>query len=195
MYCFGGDIICFKMEKTSNIIKQIITYTIIFLPIAIGMTIGAIYGNKWGDNKYNNLKKSEYNPPSYVFSIAWPILYILIGVIYSYALYDYICIPDKISKCGTIIYFKRLKYWIIPTLALLFNFMYIPVFFGENGLYNGFIIIILSLIFAILTLIQFYLQDNYNSNIKYFALLALLPYIIWLSFATYLSYNLYILNP
>jgi tryptophan-rich sensory protein len=158
------------------------------------MTIGAIYGKKWGDDKYKNLKKSEYNPPSYVFSIVWPILYILIGVIYSYALYDHICIPDKISKCGTTIYFKRLKYWIIPTLALLFNFMYIPVFFGENGLYNGLIIIILSLIFAILTLIQFYLQDNYNSNIKYFAILALLPYIIWLSFATYLSYDLYMLN-
>jgi tryptophan-rich sensory protein len=72
--------------------------------------------------------------------------------------------------------------------------MYIPIFFGENGLYNGLIIIILSLVFAILTLIQFYLQDNYNSNIKYFAILALLPYIAWLSFATYLSYDLYMLN-
>ncbi len=194
MYCFGGDMLCFKTQKTSNIIKQIITYTIIFLPLVIGMTIGAIYGKKWGEDKYKNLKKPKYNPPSYVFSIVWPILYIMIGIIYSYALYDSLCIPDKISKCGSTIYFKGLKYWIIPMLALLFNFMYIPVFFSENGLYNGLIIIILSLVFAILTLIQFYLQDNYNSNIKYFAILALLPYIIWLSFATYLSYDLYMLN-
>jgi tryptophan-rich sensory protein len=193
-YCFGGDFLCFKKQKTSNIIKQIITYTIIFLPLVIGMTIGAIYGKKWGEDKYKNLKKPKYNPPSYVFSIVWPILYIMIGVIYSYALYDSLCIPDKISKCGSTIYFKGLKYWIIPMLALLFNFMYIPVFFSENGLYNGLIIIILSLVFAILTLIQFYLQDNYNSNIKYYAILALLPYIIWLSFATYLSYDLYMLN-
>lgn len=194
MYCFGGDILCLKTQSTSNIIKQILTYTIIFLPLVIGMTIGAIYGKKWGEDKYKNLKKSKYNPPSYVFSIVWPILYIMIGVIYSYALYDSLCIPDKISKCGTTIYYKRLKYWIIPMMALLFNFLYIPVFFGENGLYNGLIIIILSLVFAILTLIQFYLQDNYYSNIKYYAILALLPYIIWLSFATYLSYDLYILN-
>jgi len=194
MYCFGGDVLCFNTQKTSNIIKQIITYTIIFLPLVVGMTIGAIYGKKWGDDKYKNFKKSKYNPPSYVFSIVWPILYIMIGVIYSYALYDNICIPDKISKCGTNIYYKELKYWVIPTLALLFNFMYIPVFFGENGLYNGLIIIILSLVFAILTLIQFYMQKNYNSNIKYYAMLALLPYIAWLSFATYLSYDLYMLN-
>ena len=192
-YCIG-DLVCFKTQKTSNIIKQIITYTIIFLPLVIGMTIGAIYGKKWGEDKYKNLKKPKYNPPSYVFSIVWPILYIMIGVIYSFALYDSLCIPDKISKCGTTIYFKGFKYWIIPTLALLFNFMYIPVFFGDNGLYNGLIIIILSLVFAILTLMQFYLQDNYNSNIKYYAILALLPYIVWLSFATYLSYDLYMLN-
>jgi tryptophan-rich sensory protein len=194
MYCFGNDTICFKTQKTSNIIKQIITYTIIFLPLVIGMTLGAIYGKKWGEDKYKNLKKPKYNPPNYVFSIVWPILYIMIGTIYSFALYDSLCIPDKMSKCGSTIYFKGLNYWIIPMLALLFNFMYIPVFFGENGLYNGLIIIILSLVFAILTLIQFYLQDNYNSNIKYYAILALLPYIIWLSFATYLSYDLYMLN-
>ena len=194
MYCFGGDVFCFNTQKTSNIIKQIITYTIIFLPLVVGMTIGAIYGKKWNEDKYKNLKKSKYNPPSYVFSIVWPILYIMIGVIYSYALYDNICVPDKISKCGTKIYYKGLKYWIIPTLALIFNFMYIPIFFGENGLLNGLIIIILSLVFAILTLIQFYSQKNYNSNIKYYAMIALLPYIAWLSFATYLSYDLYMLN-
>jgi len=178
----------------SDIIINFITVIIIISPLVIGTTIGAIYGKKWGDDKYKNLKKSAYNPPSYVFGIVWPILYLAIGFIYSYALYDLLCIPDKISKCGTTVYYKDLKYWIIPMLALLFNFMYVPIFFGENGLFNGLIIVILSLVFAILTLIQFYLQDNYNSYIKYFAILALLPYIAWLSFATYLSYDIYMLN-
>jgi len=194
MYCFGGDFICFKTQKTSNIIKQIITYTLIFLPLVIGMTIGAIYGKKWGEDKYKNLKKPKYNPPSYVFSIVWSILYLLIGFAYSIALYDWKCISDKIGKCGTSIYYKEFKYWIIPSLALLFNFMYIPVFFGENGLYNGFIIIILSLVFAILTLIQFYMQLDVYGNGRNIITLAFIPYIIWLSFATYLSYDLYMLN-
>ena len=98
MYCFGGNVICFNTQSTSNIIKQILTYTIIFSPLVIGLTIGAIYGNKWGEDKYKNLKKSKYYPPSYVFSIVWPILYIMIGVIYSYALYDSIFISDKNIK-------------------------------------------------------------------------------------------------
>jgi tryptophan-rich sensory protein len=180
----------------SYFVENIITFIIIFLPLVIGLSIGAIYGKNWNDPKYKNLKKPAYNPPSYVFGIVWPILYLAIGVIYSYALYDY-----KKSGAGaaaaaatSFVYYKELKYWVIPMLALLFNFLYIPVFFGENGLFNGFVIIILSLVFAILTMIQFYLQKNNNNNIKYYAILALLPYVAWLSFASYLSYNIWVMN-
>lgn len=178
---------------TDMFIKTI-RYFIVFMPLIIGMSIGAIYGKKWQEDKYKNLKKPTYNPPNYVFGIVWPILYLLIGAIYSYALYDSRCIPDSLSSCTKNIYYKDLKYWIIPILALIFNFLYIPVFFGENGLYNGCIIIILSLIFAILTLIQFILQGSYYKYTVIFAIIALVPYIIWLAFATYLSYNILILN-
>ena len=180
--------------SNATTVSNIITFTIILLPLVIGLSIGAVYGKNWNDPKYRNLKKPAYNPPSYVFGIVWPILYLAIGIIYSYALYDSLCVPDKISKCGTTIYYKGWKYWVIPMLALLFNFLYVPVFFGENGLFNGFVIIILSLVFAILTMIQFYLQSNYNDSIKYYAILALLPYIAWLSFASYLSYNIWVMN-
>ena len=191
--CLGNNI-CFEDNSSVDILFTIIRFIIIFTPLIIGMTIGGIYGKKWGEDKYKNLKKPEYNPPNYVFGIVWPILYLLIGGIYSYALYDSKCIPDSISKCASVVYYKDLQYWIIPTLALIFNFLYIPVFFGENGLYNGFIIIILSLIFAILTLVQFMVQTNYYEYTQVFAIIALVPYILWLSFATYLSYNIYILN-
>jgi translocator protein len=185
-----GENICFD----SDIFIQTIRYIIIFTPLIIGMTIGAVYGKKWNEDKYKNLQKPALNPPNYVFGIVWPILYLLIGGIYSYALYDSKCIPDSISACAKTVYFKDLKYWIIPTIALIFNFLYIPIFFAENGLFNGFIIIIFSLIFAVLTLIQFVLQGNYYKNTGLFAMIALVPYILWLSFASYLSYNIYILN-
>ena len=191
--CLGQNI-CVDDSYAIDIIFKSIRYFILFIPLIIGMTIGAIYGKKWNEDKYKNLKKPEYNPPNYVFGIVWPILYLLIGGIYSYALYDSKCIPDSISKCAKIIYYKDFKYWIIPTLALIFNFLYIPVFFGENGLFNGFVIIILSLIFAVLTLVQFIMQSNYYKYTKTLAIIALVPYILCLSFASYLSYNIYILN-
>jgi tryptophan-rich sensory protein len=191
--CLGNNI-CFEDNKGIDILFTVIRFIIIFIPLIIGTTIGGIYGKKWNEDKYKNLKKPEYNPPNYVFGIVWPILYLLIGGIYSYALYDSKCIPDNLSKCSTIVYYKDLQYWIIPTLALIFNFLYVPVFFGENGLYNGFIIIILSLIFAVLTLIQFIIQNNYYEYTRVFSIIALVPYILWLSFASYLSYSIYILN-
>lgn len=184
-----GDMMCFNTSLNPDVINYIITAIIIFFPLAVGLTTGAMYRNAWDDPKYRNLKKPSYNPPSFVFGIVWPILYLAIGIIYSYALYDYRRGANK-----SIIYFKDFKYWIVPILALLFNFIYIPTFFGENGLLNGFIIIIFSLIFAIATLLQFYFQDNYDPYMKYYAILALLPYIIWLSFASALSFEIYRMN-
>jgi len=191
-----SDIYCYrnKSYKNTDLLVNIIYYTIVFLPLIIGMSIGAIYGKKWQEDKYKNLIKPDFYPPSYLFGIVWPILYLMIGLIYSYALYDRDCSPFGISKCGKRRFFKNTKYWIIPILALIFNFSYIPAFFSENGLFNGFIIIILSLVFAILTLIQFVMQINYYPYTYIFAILALIPYIAWLSYASYLSYHIYILN-
>ena len=184
-----GDIMCFTTSVNPDVIKYIIIGIIIILPLAVGMTIGAMYRKAWDDPNYKNLKKPAYNPPSYAFGIAWTILYLAIGIIYSYALYDYRRGTNK-----SIIYFKDFKYWVIPIVALLFNFLYIPTFFGDNGLLNGFIIIIFSLIFAIATLLQFYFQDNYDANTRYYAIAALLPYIAWLSFASALSFDIYRMN-
>ena len=77
-YCIGS-LFCFKTFSSADIVIKIISVIIIFTPLIIGLTIGAIYGKKWGDDKYKNLKKPKYNPPSYLFGIIWPILYLFIG--------------------------------------------------------------------------------------------------------------------
>ena len=190
-----SDIYCYrhKSHKNTDLLVNIIYYTIVFLPLIIGMSIGAIYGKKWQEDKYKNLIKPDFYPPSYLFGIVWPILYLMIGLIYSYSLYDRDRTPWWV-KCGKRQFFKNSKYWIIPILALIFNFSYIPAFFSENGLFNGFIIIILSLVFAILTLIQFIMHRDISRTKYIWAILALIPYIAWLSYASYLSYHIYILN-
>tara|TARA_Y100000389_G_scaffold46034_1_gene40913 strand:- start:110 stop:607 length:498 start_codon:yes stop_codon:yes gene_type:complete len=157
------------------------SYILIFIPIIIGMGIGAIYSSKWKEEKYKNLIKPKFNPPNYIFGIVWPILYLLIGLSYSNSLYN------KFSL-------NKLNYFIIPVIALIFNFLYTPVFFGNNGLLYGFIVVILSLFFAILTFIQFQFYDNSYWFTKHKTAYLLIPYILWLIFASYLSYNIYIFN-
>jgi translocator protein len=194
-----SDIFCFK-EKTkrqTDFILFIIKWIIILLPIVVGTSMGIIYGKKWDEEKYKNLKKPPLYPPNYLFSIVWPILYIMIGFTYYNILYNSGCIPYGYSKCGITIKYVKSIYLIIPTLALIFNFAYIPVFFSENGLFNGLVVIILALLFAVLTVIQtmvLYWGSFFNSYRIIIVLFGLVPYIAWLCFATYLSYNLYVLN-
>lgn len=145
------------------------SYFIIFLPLIIGFFIGFFTKpDKW----YFDLNKSPLTPPGYVFSIAWSILYILIGISYFIALNN-----------------KSFIYWIIPLLHLFLNFLYTPFIFLYNKILESSFIVLLTLITAIITMILFYNYDN--TRISFYLLI---PYIIWLIFANYLSWSLYFLN-
>jgi len=141
---------------------------ILFIPIIIGFGIG--YFTK-PDIWYFNLKKPILNPPSYIFGIAWFILYIMIGISYYIALKD-----------------KPLVYWIIPLIHLFINFSYSPIIFIFKRLLESALIVLLTLITLIMTMILFYI---YNKPISVYLLI---PYLIWLIFANYLAWSVYYLN-
>jgi len=122
------------------------------------------------DEWYKKIKKSELTPPGYVFGIVWSILYILIIIAYTIGL-------------------SKLNYelWIIPTLQLLLNFSYSPVFFYYKNILGGAILTTLILIFTLVTLYIF-------SKKTIEAVYILIPYVIWLLFANYLAWSIYFLN-
>lgn len=143
-------------------------YLIIILPLIIGFLIGF---NTKPDDWFKTLKKPVLNPPSYVFSIAWSILYLLIGVSYYLALKD-----------------KSFIYWLIPLFHLLINFSFSPIMFIYKRLLESAFITLLTLITLIIVMILFY---NYK---KYISIYLLIPYLIWLIFANYLAWSVYYLN-
>lgn len=145
-----------------------ISFIIIILPLIIGFMIGFFTKP---DNWFRNLKKPALNPPPYIFSIAWFILYILIGVSYYLALKD-----------------KSYVYWIIPIIHLILNFSYTPVIFVYRKLLESAFIVLLTLITLIIIMILFY------SYKKYISFYLLIPYLIWLLFANYLAWTFYHLN-
>lgn len=87
------------------------------------------------------------------------------------------------------IYYKSLIYWIIPVIHLILNLSFTPVMFGANNLLAAFIITLFTLITSLIIIWQFYTT---KSNI--ISIYLLIPYVLWLSFATYLAYDIYILN-
>ena len=141
---------------------------LIFTPLIIGFLVGM---SSKPDEWYFNLNKPAFNPPNYAFSIAWSILYLLIGISYYLALKD-----------------KPFVYWIIPVFHLLLNYLYTPIIFIYRKLFESAFIVLLTLITAIIVAILFYSYKNYISAYL------LIPYILWLMFANYLAWSVYYLN-
>jgi len=125
---------------------------------------------------YASLEKPFFVPPSWTFSVVWTILYLLMGI----ALY-------LIWKKG---WEKRDVRTAIGVfgIQLFLNFLWSLLFFGFQSPLLGLIEIIFLWIAIVATIWLFY-------KISRAAGLLLIPYLIWVSFAALLNYNIFILNP
>lgn len=152
-----------------NILSFIFKILFILAPLILGFSISAFFKpNEW----YKNLQKPEYIPPSIVFSIVWSFLYLLFGISMYYG-----------------IYYKKSVYWIIPIIHLIANLLFSPIMFGYNNLLWAFMITLITLITCILIIWQFYITKSNMISIY-----MLIPYLLWLIFATYLAYDIYSIN-
>ena len=142
-------------------------YIIILMPLFFGL-LSSTKTDTW----YKNLKKPSYVPPSYLFGIVWPILYLCIGTAYYIAL-------------GT----KSWTYWVFPIIHLLLNFSYSPLLFRFKKLRESMIVCFLTLFTAIILTYLFYKYDRSKLSVY-----LMIPYILWLTFASFLSYKIYKLN-
>lgn len=113
---------------------------------------------------YNSLEKSPYNPPNYIFPIAWFLLYIIIS--YSYAQ----------SWTGPLFY--------VWTANIILNILWSPVFFHFNN--SSLSLIIIGLMIATLVYILYHYYTTDSTLLFWLNII----YLAWLSFAFYL--NLYI---
>ena len=122
-------------------------------------------------NFYKSLNLPFFAPPPILFAIVWPILYLLIAI----SIY-------KISKIG---FSKEYKYFLITNY--IFNQSFTFLFFNLKSIILGTLSSILSLITAI-----FLFLETKKSNKKTSYLL--IPYLIWLIFASILSISILFLN-
>ena len=123
---------------------------------------------------FHSLNSPVYSPPDWIFMPVWTILYIFIGISL------YLFIQDGFSKGKTIplLFFA---------LQLFFNFMWSIIFFSWQNIFLAFIDVVLLLITIIITIFMFY---KYSKLSAYF----LIPYLLWVFFATILNFGYLILN-
>lgn len=139
-----------------------------FLAVCVVAISGALFKpGVW----YDALSKPFWTPPKLVFPIAWTILYLMIAV------------------AGTFIFdgpFRTLKQlWI---LQLVLNGLWSWLFFGQHWMLPGMLDMVLLLgTIAWLVWLAF-------SRIRIAGWL-LLPYLVWVAYASTLNLGMYVLNP
>jgi|TARA_B110000503_G_scaffold141511_1_gene235304 translocator protein len=136
--------------------------------LVLGMISGSIStanSSQW----YNNLSKSFFTPPGFVFPIAWTLLYLLMGITLA-----------KIYKE------KKITLLNIFTTQMILNLLWSPLFFYSNSIFLALIDLI-----ALWICIAIFICLSWKNR---FISLSFIPYFLWVSFALFLNYNIYIFN-
>lgn len=150
-------------------------YKYIILNIAISLGIGELsaFFTMNSMDIYQNINRPKLAPPGYIFPIVWTILYVLMGIS-SYLIHRS---NHKNKETALIIYYFQ----------LLINFSW-PIFFFN---YQNFLLA-LAILFILNILVIVLIKVTYSIN--HLASYLLIPYLIWILFALYLNFWIFIHN-
>lgn len=143
----------------------------IAVPLVGGMISARIAGDQM--KEFGLLNQPALSPPGWIFPIVWTILYILMGISLLLVLRSH-----HEYKVGAVALFIS---------QLVMNYLWSPAFFVEQDYVKALIILVLMLTTTvILTLV--------TRKINKAAAWMLVPYILWMCFATYLNVGVGMLN-
>ncbi len=156
--------------------KRKLSYIVIGILVCsvIGFVSSVVTQNSVND-WYLTLNKPGFNPPNWVFAPVWTVLYIMMGV--SVGLVWAKGFHHKWVKTG-LYHFG---------FQLLLNGLWSIVFFGLEQPFWGLLVILTLLVVLLLTIKWF----NVVSRTAAFLLV---PYALWVSFATLLNFKIWELN-
>ncbi|ASU33706.1 TspO/MBR family protein [Mucilaginibacter xinganensis] len=148
--------------------------TSLFITLAIGF-VASLFTRPQIAGWYSTLNKPSFNPPAWLFAPVWTALYIMIAIA-AYLVWQ--------RRDGSVSYKTAAT---IYAVQLLLNFSWSIVFFGLHGILPAVFVILLMWAAIIL-------------NIRWFAKFSkiaawlLVPYLLWVSFASLLNLSIYLLN-
>ncbi len=142
---------------------------------AISLLVGSLSALLTGENMmlYQTVEKPALAPPAILFPIVWTALYLLMGV---GAAMVYNAVGDY-RRLGLILFFAQLAV----------NFFWSILFFNLRAFLFAFVWLILLWVLAAAMSIAFFKTRRVAGLLQ-------IPYLLWLTFAAYLSFSVYILN-
>jgi benzodiazapine receptor len=155
-----------------NIILKLIISILASLVVA---GIGSLFTLKAIPIWYAGLKKPPYTPPNRVFGPIWTTLYILMGISVFFVW------KDGLAINGALLAFTL--FWV----QLTFNGLWSIIFFGMKSKVGGVITIITLWLLILTTIITSFRVSGWAGAL-------LIPYIVWVSIASYLNIGIWLLN-
>jgi translocator protein len=157
--------------RRADMMRVVLAIGICWTPGLLGSLLFATGDDSW----YQQIDKPGFNPPSWVFGPVWSVLYIAMGI----SLYLIWTRGDR----------SRHWYWLIGVFAtqLVLNGLWTPAFFGLESPEIGLMVIVPLWGFIIATIL---LTRRYSN----LAALILVPYLLWVTFATLLNFSIWQLN-
>ena len=124
---------------------------------------------------YAHITKPPFSPPNWIFGPVWTLLYLMMGVSFYY-----IWILGWKKK-------KVKQAAVVFLLQLLLNFLWSFLFFGLHAPLLGLLDIIGMVILIVMTIQKFYPLSKTAAYL-------LIPYVLWVGFATLLNLSIAVLN-
>ena len=147
------------------------------LAVAIPLAVGGLSAVLTMDNMimFDAVKKPPLSPPKWLLPAAWTVLYVLMGIA-SCLVYT----ADAPSG-------KKRSSLIVYAVSLVFNFLWSIIFFNLDNYLLAFVWLCALWLLIVITTVQFFGISKKAGRL-------MLPYILWVSFAGYLNYGIYLLN-
>jgi translocator protein len=158
--------------SVKEIPKLIVSILIVFAAGAVG----TVYTLKEITTWYVTLAKPSWTPPNWAFGPIWSTLYVLMGIALFLVWRE--GLDRKDVRIAILVF----------AVQLVLNVLWSIIFFATHNIFGGLIFVIMLWISILINIIVFY-------RISKPAGLILIPYLIWVSIASYLNYSVFLLNP
>ena len=166
-----------RLISSSQPRTSLVRWALFVIPVImlLGSLSGVVAGSTTKNAWYQTLIQPAAQPPGWVFGVVWPTLFFLMGLAFAMVLHA------RGSRYQT------------PSIALfvtqfLINLTWSPVFFHYHKVTAAFYIILVMLVMAIATTAAF-------ARVRKAAAWLMVPYLVWISFAAILNFQIDNLNP
>lgn len=160
----------------NNFIKNRIKYASAIISVFLVSAIGSLITNK-GMDWYDAINLPSFTPPGSFIGMVWTIIFIL-------ATFSILFFLRKNKENKEIRFQPILLFFIVNGVL---NIFWSILFFGWGIIFWSIVEMIVLNITTLILIILLWKNNKFSSVLLW-------PYLLWVSFATYLTYNIWLLN-